>query len=200
MSVVRRRSTRGLLPMSRCRSAANLCVWPRTRVWRRPTGPDTPRTVASCCRVCEQARLEWQDVAVGDPFRLHPDVALRVARVEPRRSLVLRGAVPLSETAAPPYDFSWAFVLNAAADGSTRLIVRERYRYTRRWGPLLVEPVQLVSFVMSSKMLRGIRGRAEGRRAARARRAKDAVVSMTIQLTIDSQLPVGRPSLVVIAW
>jgi hypothetical protein len=68
---------------------------------------------------------EWQEIAVGDPLRLHPDVALRVARVEPGRLLVLRGAVPLSEKAAPPYDFSWAFVLNAAADGSTRLIVRE---------------------------------------------------------------------------
>ena len=114
---------------------------------------------------------EWQDVAVGDSFRLHPDVALQVARVDPGRALVLRGAVPLGETTAPPYEFSWAFVLDAAADGSTRLIVRERYRYTRRWGPLLVEPVQLVSFVMSAKMLRGIRARAEGRPAARARLA-----------------------------
>ena len=125
------------------------------------------------CEMHSAERLvdEWQDVAVGDPFRLHPAVALRVARVDPGRSLVLRGAVPLSETAAPPYDFSWAFVLDAAVDGSTRLVVRERYRYTRRWGPLLVEPIQLVSFVMSAKMLRGIRDRAEGRPAARARLA-----------------------------
>jgi hypothetical protein len=77
--------------------------------------------------------------------------------------LVVRGGVPLSQKSAPPYDFSWAFVLQARADGATRLVVRERYRYTRRWTPLMIEPVQVVSFVMTEKMLRGIRDRAEGR-------------------------------------
>jgi hypothetical protein len=105
---------------------------------------------------------EWQDVAVGDDFRLHPDVPLSVALVEPGRALVVRGAVEMGESApAPPYDFTWAFVLRDRADGATRLIVRERYGYTKRWAPLLVEPVELVSFVMSQKMLRGIRDRAE---------------------------------------
>jgi hypothetical protein len=62
---------------------------------------------------------------------------------------------------APPYDFTWAFVLKDEPDGSTRLLVRERYGYTRRWAWLLVEPVAAVSFVMSQRMLRGIRDRAE---------------------------------------
>ena len=43
-----------------------------------------------------------------------------------------------------------------------RLLVRERYRYTRRWAALVVEPVQAVSSLMTEKMLRGIRNRAEG--------------------------------------
>ena len=47
------------------------------------------------------------------------------------------------------------------ADGATRLVVRERYAYTRTWAPFLVEPVEAVSFFMSQKMLRGIRDRAE---------------------------------------
>jgi hypothetical protein len=64
-------------------------------------------------------------------------------------------------TTAPPYDFTWAFVLRQQPDGTTRLLVRERYAYTRRWARLLVEPVELVSFVMTRKMLRGIRDRAE---------------------------------------
>ena len=34
---------------------------------------------------------------------------------------------------------------------------------TRWWAALLVEPVELVSFLMSQKMLRGIRARAESR-------------------------------------
>jgi hypothetical protein len=41
------------------------------------------------------------------------------------------------------------------------LIVRERYAYRTRWAPFVVEPVQAVSFVMTQKMLRGIRNRAE---------------------------------------
>jgi hypothetical protein len=64
---------------------------------------------------------------------------------------------------APPYDFTWAFIVRAQADGTTRLLVRERYEYTRRWSSLLVEPVQLISFIMSRRMLRGIKRRAEQR-------------------------------------
>jgi hypothetical protein len=46
-------------------------------------------------------------------------------------------------------------------DGTTRLVVRERYAYSRRWAPYLLEPVQLISFVMTQRMLRGIKERAE---------------------------------------
>jgi hypothetical protein len=62
---------------------------------------------------------------------------------------------------APPYDFTWAFVLRDEPDGTTRLLVRERYAYTRTWARLVVETAELVSFLMSQKMLRGIRDRAE---------------------------------------
>ena len=103
---------------------------------------------------------EWQEVAVGGGVRLHPEVGLEVAAFELWRSLVLRGGVPMGNT-PPPYDFTWAFVLREQPCGTTRLLVRERYAYTRRWAPLLVEPVAVVSFVMSQKMLRGIRDRAE---------------------------------------
>src|ERR1700733_2875779 len=46
---------------------------------------------------------EWQSIAVGDALRLHPDVALRVAAVDPGAALVLRGGIPMG-TIAPPYD------------------------------------------------------------------------------------------------
>jgi hypothetical protein len=103
---------------------------------------------------------EWQAVEVGDEVRLHPDAGLRVAVVEPGRALVLRGEVPMG-SAPPPYDFTWAFVVSDAPDGNTRLLVRERYGYVQGWAPLLVEPVSWVSFVMSRRMLLGIRDRAE---------------------------------------
>lgn len=62
------------------------------------------------------------------------------------------------------YDCTWAFVLRDRPDGSTRLVMRERYGYSRRWAGVLIEPVEAVSFVMSRKMLMGIRDRAEAGR------------------------------------
>ncbi len=103
---------------------------------------------------------EWQDVGVGDEVRLAPEVGLVVAFLERGRSLVLRGGIPMGNMAAP-YDFTWAFALRDELDGTTRLLVRERYAYTRPWAWLIVEPAGAVSFVMSQKMLRGIRDRAE---------------------------------------
>jgi hypothetical protein len=107
----------------------------------------------------------WQHVEVGDQIRLAPQVALAVARLERGRSLVLRGGVPMGDI-SPPYDFTWAFVLREDLPGTTRLLVRERYGYTRPWAWLLVELAEAVSFAMSQKMLRGIRDRAERLAAA----------------------------------
>jgi len=103
---------------------------------------------------------EWQDIKAGDEVRLHPDAALEVAAVDPGRCLVLRGGVPAGN-APPPFDFTWAFALQTGPDGTTRLIARERWAYARRWARFIVEPVELIDFVMTQKMLRGIRSRAE---------------------------------------
>jgi hypothetical protein len=103
---------------------------------------------------------EWQEIRVGDQVRLHPEVGLAVVMADPGHALVLRGGVPMGRT-QPPYDFIWTFTLQGRSDGTTRLLVRERYRYTRWWAPLLVEPVEMISFVMSLKMMGGIRDRAE---------------------------------------
>lgn len=108
---------------------------------------------------------EWQDIKVGDAVNLAPHVALRVAAVERDRALVLRGGVPMDD-ASPPYDFSWAFILDEKEDGTTRLLARERYAYFQRWVALLVEPVEAISFIMTQKMLRGIRQRAEAPKRA----------------------------------
>jgi len=108
----------------------------------------------------DQIHSEWQPISTGDEFRLHPEVGLLVAIVEPGRALVVRGGIPMGRV-PPPYDFTWAFVVRDLPGGTTRLVVRERYGYTRWWSALLVEPVQLVSFIMSRGMLRGIRQRAE---------------------------------------
>lgn len=120
------------------------------------------------CQMVSATRVvqEWQHPAVGDGFRLHPDVALEVAMVEPPHALVVRGAVSAtgqdgSGDPSMPYDFTWAFVLHPRSDGRTRLVVRERYRYLSRWALPLVETVSVASFIMTERMLRGIRDRAE---------------------------------------
>ena len=114
------------------------------------------------CQIRNADRIvpEWQAVAAGDEIRLAPRVPLRVAAVTPGRSLVLRGGVPAGG-GAPPYEFTWAFVIGDQSDGTTRLVVRERYGYARGWAKYLVEPVEFVSAIMTRKMLRGIRDRAE---------------------------------------
>jgi hypothetical protein len=125
------------------------------------------------CNIDSAERVvpEWQFIAVGDVVHLHPEVGLSAAVVIPGRALVLRGGVPIGRL-PPPYDSTWAFVLREQADGSTRLLVRERYGYSRRWAGLLVEPAELISFVMSQRMLRGIKERAE--------RAAGSVVTATL--------------------
>lgn len=117
----------------------------------------------------------WQISQVGDEVHLTEDLApLKVAMLEPERHLVLLGAPHNARTDAdvPAFEFSWAFVLQplpATASGNTprtRLIVRERYGAANLLARAEVEAIQPASFVMTQKMLRGIRDRAEGTNAA----------------------------------
>jgi hypothetical protein len=122
---------------------------------------DTLENLVGCdIHSADQVVPEWQDITVGDQVNLHPEVALGVTVVEPGRALVLRGGVPMGAVPAP-YDFTWAFVVRKQPDGTTRLLVRERYAYTQWWARFLVEPVAVISFVMTRRMLCGIRDRAE---------------------------------------
>ncbi len=109
---------------------------------------------------------QWQDVRIGDQFRLHPDVALTVVVAEPPRALVVQGGISATgrvttDDQGAPYDFTWAFVLVPQTWDRTRLIVRERYCYHTVAARPMVEMVAVVSFVMTERMLRGVRDRAE---------------------------------------
>jgi hypothetical protein len=88
---------------------------------------------------------EWQERRVGDPFPLHPDLALEVARVDAPTALVLR---------APDGSASWAFVLHEHEGDGTRVVVRFRAS-ARSFG---LAPVH---FVMERRMLLGLKERAE---------------------------------------
>jgi len=150
--------------------AAAVDVWPWLAQMGQGRGGlysyDWLENLAGCqMRSADRVVPEWQSVEVGDPFRLHPDLALRVARIDPGEALVVEGRVSPTgqETSGSdaPYDFSWAFVLVPVGQDATRLIIRERYRYHAPWVRLMVEPVSVISSVMTERMMRGIRYRAE---------------------------------------
>jgi hypothetical protein len=61
------------------------------------------------------------------------------------------------------WEFLWTFALLADGPARTRLVVRERVGFGSRSMRWLMAPVGAVSFVMTRRMMLGIKGRAEGR-------------------------------------
>jgi hypothetical protein len=111
---------------------------------------------------------EWQQLAVGD--RVWGDRRRRggwvVEHLEPNVALVLKTADPTTGRAVTRdegigFEFQWTFALQPTAYGGTRLLIRERTAYGRLLTRWLMAPVGLVSFVMTRRMLDGIRVRAE---------------------------------------
>lgn len=120
------------------------------------------------CQITGATRIhpEWQHPAPGDPFRLHPTVALQVAQVAPPRYLVVS-----SEGGQAPggmdFGFSWTFHLapqdGAAGGPVTRLHLRERYETHDRSTRASIEVVSVISAIMTWRMmsrLRSLVGRA----------------------------------------
>jgi hypothetical protein len=119
---------------------------------------------------------EFQQLHLGDEIWAAPDgtLAFQVAAIDPGRALVLSGPVDQSTpfeqartaftepAVLDPVRASWAFVLQPAGAGVTRLVVRFRADYPPN--PLsavagaMLEPV---SFLMERKMLLGIKARVE---------------------------------------
>jgi hypothetical protein len=111
---------------------------------------------------------EWQDLQVGD--LVYADRARSggwvVVDLVPDRALVMKVAdvatrQPVGRDEGLGWEFQWTFALQPRGDGTTRLLVRERVAFGRRWFGVLMTPVGLVSFLMTRKMLRGIKERAE---------------------------------------
>jgi len=102
---------------------------------------------------------ELQTVAVGDVFPWTPtdSTGFVVRAVEPGRALVLGGT-------PPPYQVTWALVLEPIDGTSTRLITRSRG--TPRSAPvklLLQVAVHPIHFAMQRKQLLNVKRRVEAR-------------------------------------
>ena len=127
------------------------------------------------CDIHSASRIlpELQNLQAGDLVRLGPSgyPCFRVALVEKERALVLISANPQTEQAVQytphmekGYSIAtWQFILQPAAGGATRLLVRQRLSHSPElaWVWRLTEPV---NFVMERKMLLGIRRRVEQNR------------------------------------
>jgi hypothetical protein len=104
----------------------------------------------------ERILPEWQQLAVGDEIPIGRGAGFPVKAIEPFRTLVLGGY-------REDVEWSWELALVPDLGGRTRLVSRNRV-----WIPpgirsslmmLFIEPA---AFVMTRKMLLGIKRRAEG--------------------------------------
>jgi hypothetical protein len=107
---------------------------------------------------------ELQEVTSGMIFPALPGVTegFTVLAFEPQRLLILGW---LSSPDSPPL-VTWAFVLEGAGHGETRLIVRARggrgYQFHKMPWWLTKRIVPVIHFIMQRKQLLGIARRAEG--------------------------------------
>jgi hypothetical protein len=118
----------------------------------------------------------WQGIQPGDTVSISPITPLDVAVLEPGQAFVLHAVMSpftgqiVDQTLQPvsaSMDWSWAFILEPAEPGTTRLLARVRANFQPQplgkifyW--LALEPVH---FLMENKMLQGIRERAEANRS-----------------------------------
>jgi hypothetical protein len=103
---------------------------------------------------------EFQHLAVGDRIPLGRGPSWPVAVVEPDRALVLdmRNLGGL--------DWVWQFGLYPVDETRTRLISRSRVRAQAMWARLLIHAIEPAGFLMTRRMLLGLKQRAEALRAA----------------------------------
>ena len=94
---------------------------------------------------------DFQHPRVGDGFGYGPN-KMRFRRVDPQHVLATQSA---------DGNWVWTFVVEEQADGTTRLISRNRFRLPRLKDRIGMIPMEPASLVMERKMLRGIKRRAE---------------------------------------
>jgi hypothetical protein len=119
------------------------------------------------CRITNTTEIlpDHQHPATGEDIYLHPTAPpLRIEIVDPPNALVLFGS-PVDIGAEESWGMStWQFAVNPGPDGGSRLLTRGRYDYTPDWKSRLAFerfPIEVISFVMSRKMMLEIKRLAE---------------------------------------
>ncbi|HEY7440839.1 MAG TPA: SRPBCC family protein [Vicinamibacterales bacterium] len=110
---------------------------------------------------------EFQLLTVGDAIPLGPRRELTVAAIEPARALVL-------SYNADSFEWVWQFGLYPLDNGQTRLVTRGTECFTNTvstW--LFMRVMEPAAFIMTRRMLLGLKQRAEALRAARTRDGRE---------------------------
>lgn len=105
---------------------------------------------------------EFQDLAVGDTIPMGQGPSWPVAVVEPRRALVL------DMRNMGSFDWVWQFGLYPVDETRTQLVSRSCVRPLTLWARLFTYVIEPAGFVMTRRMLLGIKQRAEGLTSTRA--------------------------------
>jgi hypothetical protein len=110
---------------------------------------------------------EFQHLAVGDQIPLGRGPSWPVAVVEPRRALVL------DMRNVGGFDWVWQFGLYTVDEKRTRLVSRSRVRTQAVWARLFTYAIEPAGFLMTRRMLLGVKERAEALRAGRTETHSD---------------------------
>ena len=103
---------------------------------------------------------EYQHLAVGDTIALGPREELTVAAFEPLRTLVL-------SYKAHDFEWVWQFGLYPLDNNRTRLVTRGTERVPKTVGAwLFMRVMEPAAFIMTRRMLLGLKQRAETLRAS----------------------------------
>ena len=105
---------------------------------------------------------EFQHLAVGDRIPLGVGPSWPVAVVEPCRALVL------DMRNMGGFDWVWQFGLYSVDEKRTRLVSRSRVNPQNLWARLFTHVIEPAGFLMTRRMLLGIKERAEALRSAPA--------------------------------
>ena len=119
------------------------------------------------CKIANTSEIipDLQNPAVGGDIYIHPTAPpLRIEVLDPPNALVLFGS-PADVGSEGSWGMStWQFVISPHPDGGSRLLTRGRYDYGSDWRSRLTFgrfPIEVISFVMSRKMMLEIKGLAE---------------------------------------
>ena len=119
------------------------------------------------CKISNTTELlpDHQHPKVGDDIYLHPTTPpMRIEIVDPPRALVLFGAPADVGDEATWGVSTWQFVVMPGPNRSSRFLTRGRYDHSPNWKSRLVFgpfPIEVISFVMSRKMMLEIKRLAE---------------------------------------